>query len=66
MQLQRELFLCAARFNMKVTEKHVPGIDNTLDDALSRFNKQVFRQLAPKARPTPTSIPSALLARLSL
>ena len=66
MQLQRELFLCAARFNMKVTEKHVPGIYNAIDDALSRFNMEVFRQLARKARPTPTSIPAALLAHLSL
>ena len=66
MQLLRELFLCAARFNMKVTAKHVPGIYNAIADAFSRFNMQVFRQLVPKARPTPTSIPPALLARLSL
>ena len=66
MQLLRELFLCDARFNMKVTAKHVPGKYSAIADALSRFNMQVFRQLAPKARATPTSIPSALLARLSL
>ena len=66
MQLLRELFRCAARFNMKVTAKHVPGKDNAIAEALSRFNMLVFRQLAPKARPTPTAIPPALLARLSL
>ena len=66
MQLLMKLFLCAARFNMKVTAKHVPGKDNAIADALSRFNMQVFRQLAPTARPIPTSIPPALLARLSL
>ena len=66
MQLLRELFLCAARFNMKVTAKHVPGKYKAIADAFSRFNMQVFHQLVPKARPTPTSNPPALLARLSL
>ena len=65
MQLLRELFLCAARFNINVTANHVPGKQNAIADALSRFNMQVFRQLAPQAHPTPITIPSSLLARLN-
>jgi hypothetical protein len=65
MQLLRELFLCAARFNFKVTAQHVPGKENGIADSLSRFNLQAFRQLAPQARPHPVQIPVPLLARLN-
>ena len=37
MQLLRELFLCAARFNFMVTAKHVPGKENAIADFLSCF-----------------------------
>ncbi len=60
MQLLWELFLCAARFNIKVMAKYVPGKQNAITDSLSRFNIQVFRQLARQAHPTPS-----LLARLN-
>ena len=65
MQLLRELFLCAARFNFKVSAKHVAGKDNGIADSLSRFNMQVFRRLAPQAQLTPVAIPPMLLAHLS-
>ncbi len=48
MQLLRELMLGAARFNFTVSAKHVPGKENGIADSLSRFNMQVFRQLAPR------------------
>ena len=57
MQLLRELFLCVARFNIKVMVKYVPGKQNAIADSLSHFNMQVFRQLAPQAHPTPIAIP---------
>ena len=47
MQLLRVLFLCAAQFKFIVMAKHVPGKKNAIADSLSRFNMQVFRQLAP-------------------
>ena len=65
MMLLRELFLCAAQFNFKVTAKHVPGKENGIADALSRFHMQVFRQLAPHAHPTTVVLSPALLARLN-
>ena len=66
MQLLRELFLYSARFGFKVSAKHVPGKENGIADALSRFNMQVFLQLAPQAQRTPVVIPPELLARLNL
>jgi hypothetical protein len=57
MQLLRELFLCAASFNFTVTARHVPGKENAIADPLSRFNMQVFRQMAPQARLTPVNTP---------
>ena len=66
MQLLRELFLCAASFNFTVTARHVPGKENTIADSLSRFNMQVFRQMAPQARLAPVTFPPSLLARLNL
>ena len=66
MQLLRELFLCAARFKFIVMAKHVPGKENAIADSLSRFNMQVFRQLAPHSQPIAVAIPPSLLARLSL
>lgn len=61
MELVRSLHLCAATFNFYYSAKHVPGIDNSIADSLSRFNMQAFRQLAPQADATPTtqaSLPS--------
>ena len=63
MKLVRELFLCAARMNFTIIAKHVPGKDNNIADSMSRFNMQVFRQLAPHAHLTPIMVPPAVLAR---
>ena len=53
MQLLRSLLLVAARFNFTFEAKPLPGCENRIADALSRFNWQVFRQLAPDASPHP-------------
>ena len=66
MQLLREIFLCAARFKFIVMAKDVPGKENAIADSLSRFNMQVFRQLAPHSQPIAVAIAPSLLARLSL
>ena len=65
MKLVRELFLCAARMNFSIIAKHVPGKDNNIADPLSRFNMQVFCQLAPHAHLTPVMVPPAVLAHLN-
>ena len=64
MHLLRELLLCAARFGFTFTSCHVPGLQNKIADALSRFHWQEFRQLAPEAQPSPCQIPQPLLDRL--
>jgi len=65
MRLVRSLLLAAARFNFSFASVHVPGVENPIADALSRFRWQVFRQLAPWAQPSPTPIPSRLLEDLT-
>ena len=53
----------SARFDFNISAKHVVGRKNGIADALSRFNLQVFLQLAPQAHTTPVVIPAELLAR---
>ncbi len=45
MVLLRSLLGVAARFNFSFEAPHIPGVDNPVADALSRFNWQVFRLL---------------------
>ena len=65
MKLVRELFLCTAHMNFTIISKHVPGKDNNIADLLSRFNMQVFHQLAPHAHLTPVMVPPAVLAHVN-
>ncbi len=65
MQLLRSLLLAAARHCFSFAAQHVPGVTNQIDDALSRFPWQEFRQLAPRAHPHPTPIPPDLLTDLT-
>ena len=65
MQLLRSLLLSAARHSFSFSARHVPGVNNQIADALSRFCWQDFRQLVPDAQPHPTWIPPELLAALT-
>ena len=65
MQLLRSLLLSAARHSFSFSARHVPGVNNLIADALSRFRWQDFRQLVPDAQPHPTWIPPELLAALT-
>ena len=56
MTLIRLLYFCAARFNMHVMITHIAGVDNVIADAISRFQMQHFRLLAPDASPLPDPI----------
>ena len=60
MQLLRHLLSAAARHNFTFTAIHLPGIHNSIADALSRFRWQEFRRLAPEALPLPAPIPHQL------
>ena len=60
MYLVRALFFVAASNNFNVLIHHIPGIDNSVADALSRFQVAKFRALAPDADTNPTPIPAKL------
>ena len=56
MDLVRPFVLKTLRLNSIIRAKHVKGIDNSIADALSRFNMQLFRTLAPGAEENPMPI----------
>ena len=64
MHLLRSLLLAAARHSFSFSAQHIPGVTNSIADALSRFHWQDFRRLAPEAHRHPTSIPPQLLEDL--
>ena len=51
--------LCPGR-SFTLTAVHLPGIHNSIADALSRFHWQEFRRLVPEAILYPTPIPQQL------
>ena len=57
LDLMRRILAAAARGNFTVTLKHIAGVDNSIADALSRFQEDRFRRLAPLARRNPTCFP---------
>ncbi len=58
--LLRCLFFIEAKFQFVATAAHVPGVQNTLADALSRDNWALFHCCLPQADRLPTPIPTAL------
>ena len=65
MHLLRHLLFSAASFQFSFSSAHIPGIENSIADALSRFHWQEFRQLAPDAMVYPTRTPECLLQHLT-
>jgi len=49
MTLVSILFYCAAQNNFNICVQHLPGVDNVIADALSCFQKDRLRRLAPNA-----------------
>ena len=49
------------KHNFLVRARHVPGVHNEIADALSRFQVQRFRELAPGADQTPCTIPPSFM-----
>lgn len=54
-QMERTLIHLAATHNFHYRVQHVPGVDNVLADALSRFDMQTFRHSLPSANHSPTT-----------
>ena len=53
MLLMRRLTSCAATNNFSFYSEFIPGIKNSISDAISRFQEERFRQLAPDAEKDP-------------
>ena len=56
--LLRHLFFIAAKHEFSINITHIPGLDNSLADCLSRLQVQRFRQIAPHADRDPVQIPT--------
>ena len=61
MDLVRKITVHTLICNFTLTSQHVPGIDNTIANALSRFQSAKFHELVPYASPQPTTIPESLI-----
>lgn len=60
MCLVRLLTLHCMKLNILIKASHVPGHNNKICDALSRFQQTRFRELAPNADPQPCPVPEFL------
>ena len=60
MHLLRLLYFFMALYSIQLRAEHIPGIHNTIADAVSRNLMQVFFQLCPSADKTPKAIPAEL------
>ena len=61
MILVRDLVLTSLRHNIVFRAYHVPGVDNTRADLISRFQIMEFRKAFPEADLDPTPVPETLL-----
>ncbi len=61
MHLMRCLFFYAAHYKFVDSAHHLPGKDNSGEDAISRNNADLFLSLYHQAIRTATPIPTALL-----
>ena len=61
MHLMRCLSFFLARWDMTFVCRHIPGVDNSAADALSRDSLSSFQRLVPDAVADPTPIHEGLL-----
>ena len=64
MHLLRDLLLSAARWGFSFSSAHVPGVDNKVADAISRFHWQEFRQSGSGGSCVPMPSPAASFGQL--
>ncbi|GAU91677.1 hypothetical protein RvY_03887 [Ramazzottius varieornatus] len=60
LDLMRRMTTIAAENNFTLTIKHISGVNNNIADALSRFLRERFRQIAPTADTYPVHVPNVL------
>ena len=60
MVLVRDLVLTSLRHNIIFRARHVPGVDNTRADLISRLQIKEFRKAFPEANKDPTPVPETL------
>ena len=61
MVLLRVLVLSCLHYNILLRARHVPGLQNTQADYISRFHVESFKEIAPQADELPTPVPANLL-----
>ena len=54
------------RYNIIFRTRHIPGINNTRADCLSRFQIAPFKELSPRADELPTIVPEILMPKSSV
>lgn len=64
MHLRRCLAYSEAKWEFHAWAEHIPGVENTRADALSRDGLEIFRLLSPQAAKEPTDLPEDLLRPL--
>ena len=62
--LLRCLFYLEAFFDITLSGKHVPGVENGAADSISRNNLLLFFTLTPQAQPQSCRVPENLVGRL--
>ena len=60
MTFLRPLILCCLRHNTFFKARHVPGLQNSRADFISRFQIDSFKAIIPDADPFPTLVPTNL------
>ena len=61
MVLVRDLVLSCLRHNILFRARHIPGLQNSQADYISRFQVERFKEIAPEADELPTPVPVNLL-----
>ena len=61
MDLVRAITLQTLSYNFTFNATHIPGLQNSIADSLSRFQMDRFHSLAPLASPTPCIIPQSAM-----
>ena len=63
MILIRDLVLSCLKYNILFRASHVPGLQNSRADCISRLQVEKFKELSPEADEFPTAVPTMLLSR---
>ena len=60
MILIRDLVLSCLKYNILFRASHVPGLQNSRADCISRLQVEKFKELSPEADEFPTTVPTNL------